>query len=166
MRHWPHRLFYSIAALVAVGALWMTGGANGHVEAKPSLVCSNPEITDGDTLRCNGQRIRLIGIDAPEMPGSCRQGRQCVGGDPHAARAYLVSLTRSTVECTPEGEDRYGRTLARCRASGACCATIRVRIADNQDENGGGVSVGTRGEAPRSDRHTAAGVFSSGRALW
>jgi len=47
-----------------------------------------------------------------------------------------------------------------------CCATIRVRIADNQDENGGGVSVGTRGEAPRSDRHTAAGVFSSGRALW
>ncbi|SKC03415.1 hypothetical protein SAMN06295937_105711, partial [Sphingopyxis flava] len=30
---------------------------------------------------------------------------------------------------------------------------------------GGGVSVGTRGEAPRSDRHTAAGVFSSGRGL-
>ena len=36
---------------------------------------------------------------------------------------------------------------------------------DNLDENGGGVSVGTRGEAPRSDRHTPASVFSFGMAL-
>jgi len=38
-------------------------------------------------------------------------------------------------------------------------------LRDNLDENGGGVSVGTRGEAPRSDRHTATSVFSSARAL-
>jgi endonuclease YncB( thermonuclease family) len=70
--------------------------------------CRSPTATDGDTIRCAGVRMRLRGIDAPEMPGSCRAGRQGVQGDPYAARDYLVSLTRTTVRCTPEGHDRYG----------------------------------------------------------
>ena len=44
--------------------------------------------TDGDSLNCNGERIRLLGIDAPEF--SCPRGRKCVAGDPRAAKAYLV----------------------------------------------------------------------------
>jgi endonuclease YncB( thermonuclease family) len=39
-------------------------------------------VTDGDTIRCNGERIRLLGIDTPELPGHCRKGRDCVSGDP------------------------------------------------------------------------------------
>jgi endonuclease YncB( thermonuclease family) len=132
LRHWPSRLIYSFVALIAVGSVWTIGSATDHAQATPALVCASPEITDGDTLRCHGQRIRLIGIDAPEMPGSCRPGRQCVVGDPHAARAYLVSLTRTTVECRPQGQDRYGRTLARCSANGAdlSCAMIQAGHAE------------------------------------
>lgn len=29
---------------------------------------------DGDTLRCGRERIRLLGTDAPELPGHCQRG--------------------------------------------------------------------------------------------
>ena len=82
------------------------------------LVCDNPSITDGDTLKCNGVRIRLVGIDAPEMPGHCRAGRKCIQGDPYAAQGHLESITRTRVKCFSQGHDHYGRTLARCEADG------------------------------------------------
>lgn len=36
--------------------------------------CSNPQVHDGDSIRCGKERIRLASIDAPEMPDSpkCR----------------------------------------------------------------------------------------------
>ena len=79
------------------------------------LTCNNPSVVDGDTLHCMGARIRLIGIDAPEMPGHCNTGRACTAGDPYASREHLVAITRATVKCYSDGVDRYQRTLARCR---------------------------------------------------
>jgi len=67
---------------------------------------------DGDTLRCGGERIRLLGIDSPEMPGHCRPGRDCVAGDPFAARASLQRAMGGTLTIERVGEDHYGRTLA------------------------------------------------------
>lgn len=94
-----------------------------------SFLCSSPSHHDGDNLRCADleHTIRLQGIDAPEMPGSCRSGRDCTPGDPFAARDYLRSLTRGrAVQCSPEGTDRYGRIIARCAVDGVdlSCAMI------------------------------------------
>lgn len=72
---------------------------------------------DGDTLRCGGERIRLLGIDAPEMPGHCRRGRQCVEGDPYAAKAALAGMLSGEATIERRGRDRYGRTLARVRVN-------------------------------------------------
>lgn len=71
-------------------------------------------VVDGDTLRCGGERIRLLGIDAPELPGHCRVGRQCVDGDPFASTAALERAVHRHGRVTIErvGRDRYGRTLA------------------------------------------------------
>ena len=130
MRVMPVRTLAIAAFLVACLSLPASGVAQAGGERQRvsvAIECRSPTVTDGDSLRCGGQRVRLLGIDAPEMPGSCRPGRQCVQGDPYAARDYLVSLTRTTVRCTPEGQDRYGRTLARCAANGIdlSCAMIR-----------------------------------------
>ena len=77
-------------------------------------------ITDGDTIRCGDERIRLLAIDTPELPGHCRRGRRCVEGDPHAAKRSLEQLTAgAALTITRMGEDRYGRTLALVRADGA-----------------------------------------------
>lgn len=71
-----------------VPALVLTAAAiaGGLVGVRPSSIVSSLQpgynqtvsgctVTDGDTIRCNGERIRLLGIDTPELPGHCRQGR-------------------------------------------------------------------------------------------
>lgn len=86
----------------------------------PGLFEWSPRVIDGDTLHVDGERVRLVGIDAPELPGHCRPGRRCVSGDPYLSKWALEQLTlRRGVHCRPEGRDRYGRVLATCWADGA-----------------------------------------------
>lgn len=93
-----------------------------------NIPCPNPYIIDGDTIDCNGTRIRLASIDAPEMPDHCRPGRRCTPGDPHASKNYLGSLMRGSVTCRPVDTDRYGRTVAFCEADGrdVSCAMVKA----------------------------------------
>lgn len=68
--------------------------------------------TDGDTIRCGDERIRLLGIDSPERPGNCRAGRRCVEGDYAAASAALgAALEMGPLRIIRVGTDGYGRTL-------------------------------------------------------
>ena len=58
---------------------------------------------DGDTLRMGSERIRLRGIDTPELnePGG------------QAARQRLEQLLREgPIRIVPHGQDVYGRTVA------------------------------------------------------
>lgn len=78
-----------------------------------ALACT---VTDGDTIRCGDERIRLSGIDAPELHG-CPKYRRCVEGDGQAARRALAQAMRGqalTIERL--GTDRYGRTIGVVRA--------------------------------------------------
>lgn len=90
-------------------------------------------VSDGDSLRlCSGERVRLAGIDAPEMTGSSRcsaasRARLKNSSNPpwcdHAkaerARAALAwFITRGTVRIERQGIDVYGRTLARVTVNG------------------------------------------------
>jgi micrococcal nuclease len=82
---------------------------------------------DGDTLRCEGERYRLLAIDAPEMPGHCRKGRACVAGDPRESRTHLARLIDGNpVALTIIGRDRYRRPLviAWARNINLSCAQI------------------------------------------
>lgn len=94
--------------------------------AAAALLCT---VTDGDTLRCGDERVRLIGIDAPELPGHCRLGRQCAAGDAAASTAALVQLVQGKpVVLERHGQDRYGRTLAFARVGRVdlSCAQLRA----------------------------------------
>jgi micrococcal nuclease len=103
-----------------LGAAAVVGGIAGIMPASPlsSLLpryddtVSGCTVTDGDTIRCNGERIRLLGIDAPELPGHCRKGRACVAGDPYASTQSLAYALVGTIHISRVGEDHYGRTLA------------------------------------------------------
>lgn len=79
----------------------------GEVGAEDELVVES--ITDGDTFRTtDGQRVRFIGIDTPEVD----QGR-CFADEATGALAALIppsSLVRLELDVDPV--DRYGRTLA------------------------------------------------------
>ena len=97
----------TIAVLIAAACL--ASGCSSPRPAEPIEACS---ATDGDTLRCGEERIRLLGIDAPEMPGHCRRGRICAPGDPVAAKAALAAaISGKALSIRRAGRDRYGRTL-------------------------------------------------------
>lgn len=104
-------------ALGGLGGLFLIGDPL-HLSAEGDrFSCSSVRIIDGDTFDCGSTRIRMQGIDAPEMPGHCRQGRNCTPGDPWASTANLRRLTASgSVTCRRTDTDRYGRTVARCYA--------------------------------------------------
>ncbi len=94
-----------------------------------SFACPGAQVVDGDTLRCGAERVRLHGIDAPELPGHCRPGRDCVEGDPFASSDHLRDLAGgSALVCTRVDTDSYGRTVARCTADGVdlSCAQIEA----------------------------------------
>lgn len=114
-----------------IGVLYAAYHSEAEITSTPSqsgISCYQPYIIDGDTLDCNGTRIRLASIDAPEMPDHCREGRDCVEGDPHASKAYLHSLTRGQITCYPSKTDFYGRTIAECTSEGAylTCAMVEA----------------------------------------
>lgn len=87
---------------------------------------------DGDTLVCRvgfeRVHLRLNGIDAPELAGHCRKGRNCAPGDQIASKANLARLIAGrAVTWQDLGRDRYGRTIAQASASGMDlqCAQLR-----------------------------------------
>jgi endonuclease YncB( thermonuclease family) len=95
----------------------------------PAIVCERPWVSDGDTLSCRNlsARVRLIGIDAPELPGHCTPGRRCTPGNGAASKRVLIGLVRSgPVIVKPQGYDRYDRILARVSVNGVdlSCAMV------------------------------------------
>lgn len=89
-------------------------------------------VTDGDTLRCGAERVRLIGIDAPELPGHCRHNRICAEGDASASTRSLEQLIAGRpVRLERHGRDIFGRTLAFAFVGrvNLSCAQIRARQA-------------------------------------
>jgi endonuclease YncB( thermonuclease family) len=126
-------LFFASAQVTDFG-LRMPGQAPIAPKAVPPgsvFTCQVATITDGDTLRCtNGTRVRLAGIDAPEI-SECARGRQCAAGDGLASKRSLASFaTGQTLRCNPVGTS-YKRVVAFCSASGLdlSCAQVKAKKA-------------------------------------
>lgn len=85
---------------------------------------AQPIITDGDTIKLNGTTYRLWGIDAPETKQDCPDGWPAG----RLATTHLQSLISGrNVICERKDTDRYGRTVAMCRAGGEDLGAIMVR---------------------------------------
>ncbi|CAN7483709.1 thermonuclease family protein [Caulobacter sp. LjRoot300] len=74
------------------------------------IACYAPAVHDGDTLRCGSERVRLFGVDAPEV----RRGSTPAEPLAYEARDELVRLTRGRVGCRFVARDRYQRFVGRC----------------------------------------------------
>ncbi|QJU60771.1 thermonuclease family protein [Sphingomonas sp. AP4-R1] len=75
-------------------------------------------VVDGDTIRAGSERIRLLGIDAPDDPhnGRCRPVPKpraiCDKARSSEATTSLRAAMTPRLEIERVGRDRYGRTLA------------------------------------------------------
>lgn len=95
-----------LAISLAVSVAWPAGA---NILAGPATA------VDGDTIDMTGTRIRILGIDAPESAQQCRRDGQAWDCGAEAAAAMHEMLAAGPLECTAQGSDRYGRTLATCR---------------------------------------------------
>lgn len=81
-------------------------------------------VVDGDTFRHRGERIRILDIDTPEThPPRC--AREARLGAAATDRLHEL-LNAGPVAIEREGEDRYGRTLARVERDGESLGAVLV----------------------------------------
>lgn len=119
MRFQAFRIILSISAVFC-----FTLAANATVPVIPAgqtFICTPTHVWDGDgPVWCKeGPRLRLAGIAARELDGSCSPGHPCPAPSGIAARDGLVALLG-----TPTGVGRHGHILIngpslRCRSDGS-----------------------------------------------
>ncbi len=83
--------------------------------AQAETLTGKPYVTDGDTVKISGERIRLEGIDAPETNQRCRDASgksyNCGLG---STSALKTKIGRNSITCEGTKRDRYGRFLGIC----------------------------------------------------
>jgi endonuclease YncB( thermonuclease family) len=140
------------AAGAAALLLWLCG------PALAAALTGSPQIIDGDTLELAGQRIRLFGIDAPDLDQLCRHGGrdyQCG----KVARATLWDLVAGLdVNCAPAAE-----VPAPDGVTAATCSAGEVEL--NESMVRAGWALADRGA---TDRYVAteADAKTARRGLW
>jgi len=135
--------------LLLLGAAFVAA----RLDATPAAVGGRARVSDGDSFRLGDDRIRLIGLDAPELDQTCSDanGRDWACGR-EASRRMAALLAQGPVECAPEGHDRYGRLLASCTVAGTDLGRTMV-------EEGLAIASGRYWLEERAAR-------SAGRGLW
>lgn len=168
MRTLFHRLFACFSRrsglvvlllIVALGwRLWHHRSSDSHdlTAVSHGVVTGHPHVGDGDGLTFDGARVRLLGIDAPELAQSCDAasgGRHACGEE---ARSHLADLIGgNTVTCSWSRLDRYGRRLGECRAGDLDLNAAMVR-------DGWALAYGAHGEEEAEARAARRGVWSGG----
>ncbi|MEM9029036.1 MAG: thermonuclease family protein [Pseudomonadota bacterium] len=107
-------------ALCALAIIYaFTPVTHHHVRLDGNDLRGIAHVLDGDTLTISGVRIRLAGIDAPELAQQCHRtnGHRLQAG--RMARAALQRLVAGRqVRCHWHHRDQYDRVLATCWVGG------------------------------------------------
>lgn len=146
---------FSIPRMIAASFLILVSSAAygaPPIEGRASVV-------DGDTIDIGHARVRILGVDAPELDQSCTDAARRTWPCGRRAQAALrVWLGTATARCVPGYEDRSGRPVARCTARGRDIGEWLV-------ENGWALdyprySEGAYRSAERTARQRSVGVWA------
>jgi endonuclease YncB( thermonuclease family) len=75
-------------------------------------------VVDGDSFAVGTRKLRLDGIDAPELKQTCLDTQNVEWPCGRAARAALEQLLLEPgLQCEAEAQDRYARSVATCASS-------------------------------------------------
>ena len=81
-----------------------------------TILCVPLIFTDGDTIVCNDEKIRILGLDAPEVNSAKCDAEYRLGVV--AKRRLQELIGTANLEIRRSGKDRYDRTLAQVVADG------------------------------------------------
>ena len=148
-RIWDWLLTLVLFGLIFYATNWLTS-------RNPQQFDGRFYVADGDTLISNDQKLRLAGIDAPEMGQICYRKSQPWNCGRESRKA-LRRLTRGKeVQCKSGETDRYDRPLVTCTALGENINSTMVREGWAVDYGG---YAQEEGEARRAQRGIWAGDF-------
>ena len=85
------------------------------------------KITDGDTIKINGEKIRFSGIDSPELKQICVKDGVKNSCGIKAKQILADKIANNQVNCISEGKDQYKRTLAECFVNNESLSKYLVR---------------------------------------
>lgn len=112
------------ALLLIAAAAFLTDGLPSAPSAAPSAAPSVApglhdviSVYDGDTIRLGDERIRIVGLDTPELGHRAQCQEEAVAAE-QAKQALIAEFARGNVALERQGTDRYGRTLARVTVDG------------------------------------------------
>ncbi len=104
-RVWRRRRL--LLALMALGLAWPADAIAQQTPEPSDTISGQAVALDGDTLLIDGRRVRLWGIDAPEMRSSWPWGA-------YARTALAALIGPGPVTCRVVAKDRHHRPVAIC----------------------------------------------------
>ena len=98
-------------------AAWFYGAWTDGRQPVP-ISGQNLYVIDGDSFSVGQRKLRLDGIDAPELNQSCKDERGSEWSCGQTARTALEKLLLAPgLSCIAEAQDRYARSLATCQST-------------------------------------------------
>ena len=73
-----------------------------------------PRIIDGDTVHINNYKIRLEGIDAPEIKQRCTKDGKKWSCGLESTKFLRDLIGNNRIKCDTNGQDRYNRYIGVC----------------------------------------------------
>ena len=125
------------------------------VPAGQSFDCTPTAVWDGDgPIWCaEGPHIRLSGVAAREMDGTCRPGHPCPAADPMAARDHLVELLGKRGGVRPTGRISVTGPKMRCRSAGGAGGNRTATFCTSPRSGAISCAMVRHGYAARWDRY-------------
>ncbi|TCU12831.1 thermonuclease family protein [Rhizobium sullae] len=105
-----------VTAFAMLALIWLIAAKLN--DAPDTVHAGQFHTADGDSLTLGAERMRLRGIDAPELNQSCERGgtRWACGWEARATLQRLVA--GSDTRCGGSERDQYDRLLVVCRSGG------------------------------------------------
>jgi endonuclease YncB( thermonuclease family) len=150
-RSWLRQLLDYLLAAAFLGLVMLVAARFERFAAREAA--GQAIVNDGDSLTVDGERIRLRGIDAPELDQSCRLGSEDYACGRRSKAALAERIGGRRVDCRGWERDRFRRLLAVCRAGEA-----ELNLA--QVEAGWAIAYGDYGEAEGRAREAKAGLWA------
>jgi endonuclease YncB( thermonuclease family) len=118
---------------MALGLWWAVGYgvADAQQGQGPAPIIGRASVLDGDTLEITGRRVRMQGVDAPEIGQRCERADgspwRC-GAEAGWALDAMIGGRVVTCQIDPrDPADRYGRDLGWCSAGGEALSPAMAR---------------------------------------
>ena len=105
-----------MAAGIMAGIMPLSDAAFASTSYDLSGQVTVTKVSDGDSLRSGKLRIRIFGIDAPELKQQCQDQNGTAWACGLAARQQLENLLNADklLHCELRDVDRYGRLVMQC----------------------------------------------------